>query len=183
MVRRHAPPRVPGEPVLDVGCGFGYLLSRFAGRYAQYGMDLSAHAVAQARLRLRRARLVQANVEEGIPFRLRFRAVLAVNVIEHLHDPDAGVRHIRAALAPGGVCVVHLPTVNNALNRLIYRYTYASDPTHVYRPSGDEVGELFRGAGMRLLEESYAPHSPRPVWNALRAHPAYLAAFRRDPAD
>ncbi|MGH2659777.1 MAG: class I SAM-dependent methyltransferase [Actinomycetota bacterium] len=179
LVRRYAPPPSGDDALLDVGCGFGYLLERFHGRFALYGIDLSAHAVRETRTRLDGATVVEANVEGGIPFRRSFRVILAVNVIEHLHDPGAGVANIGRALAPGGLCVVHLPTVNNLLNRAIYRFTYAKDPTHVFRPSGDEVVGLFRSEGFRLIEQSYAPHVPRALWNTVRVHPAYLAAFRR----
>jgi SAM-dependent methyltransferase len=180
LVRRYAPRRSGHDAVLDVGCGFGYLLERFRGRYELYGLDISSVAVRASGLRLDGALLAQANVEQGIPFRRTFQVVLAVNVIEHLVDPRAGVANIARALVPGGLCVVHLPTVNNLLNRVVYRFTYAKDPTHVFRPSGDDVVALFRASGLRLVEQSYAPHVPRPLWNLLRAHPAYLAAFRRD---
>lgn len=180
LVRRYAPPRRIDDAILDVGCGFGYLLERFRGRFDLYGLDLSSVAVGASRLRLNGAFLAQANVEQGIPFRRSFQVILAVNVIEHLPDPRAGVANIARAAAPGGLCVVHLPTVNNLLNRAIYRFTYAKDPTHVFRPSGDDVVGLFRSAGFRPVEQSYAPHVPRGLWNVLRAHPAYLAAFRLD---
>lgn len=163
-----------------MGCGFGYLLDRFRGRFQLYGLDISSVAVRASGLRLDGAALAQANVEQGIPFRRSFQVALAVNVIEHLPDPRAGVANLARALVPGGLCVVHLPTVNNLLNQAIYRFTYAKDPTHVFRPSGDDVVALFGASGLRLVEQSYAPHVPRAVWNLLRAHPAYLAAFRRD---
>ena len=180
LVRRYAPLPGDDDAVLDVGCGFGYLLERFGGRFDLYGLDISSVAVRASGRRLDGAIVAQANVEQGIPFRRSFQVVLAVNVIEHLPDPRAGVGNIARALAPGGLCVVHLPTVNNLLSRAIYRLTYAKDPTHVFRPSGDDVVGLFRAAGMRLVEQSYAPHLPRGLWNVLRAHPAYLGAFRRD---
>jgi SAM-dependent methyltransferase len=180
LVRRYAPMPGGDDALLDVGCGFGYLLERFRGHFDLYGLDISSVAVRASGRRLDGAILAQANVEQGIPFRRPFQVVLAVNVIEHLPSPRAGVANIADALVPGGLCVVHLPTVNNLLNRAVYRFTYAKDPTHVFRPSGDDVVELFRAAGMRMVEQSYAPHVPRGLWNLLRAHPAYLAAFRRD---
>jgi hypothetical protein len=72
---------------------------------------------------------------------------------------------------------VHLPTINNAVSRLVYRFAYEKDPTHIFRPSGDEVGTLFADAGFDRVAQSYAPHSPW-LLPGLRWHPAYLAAFR-----
>ena len=99
-------------------------------------------------------------------------------LIEHLRDPTAGVRTIREALVPGGLLVAHLPTINGPVSRLIYRFAYAKDPTHIYRPSGREVRQLLESSGFETVEWSFAPHKP---WLGayLGWHPAFLAAFRK----
>jgi SAM-dependent methyltransferase len=178
LVRRHAPPRGEGSALLDIGCGFGYLLRRFAGRYRLVGIDVSAHAAGVARMSHPGVTVVTADVQRPLPFRHPFDVILAVNVVEHLDDPAAGARSIHRALVPGGLCVVHLPTINGLVSRAIYRFAYARDPTHVYRPSGDEVRGLFEDVAFRTLEDSYAPHV-RWLGADLGWHPAYLAAFRR----
>jgi SAM-dependent methyltransferase len=180
MVERHAPPVEPGAALLDVGCGYGYLLARFRDLYRLYGVDLSHHAATRARAGLPDAVIVRADVQRGLPFGPRMDVVLAINVIEHLEDPKAGVDAIAGTLRPGGLAVIHLPTVNNAASRLVYRMAYARDPTHVYRPSGREVRALFESAGFRRVEESYAPHR-RWMLAHRRWHPAYLAAFTLVP--
>jgi SAM-dependent methyltransferase len=178
LVRRHAPARGPGSALLDIGCGYGYLLRRFRERYRLVGIDLSAHAAGQTTTRIPGALVLAADMQRTLPFDHRFDVVLAVNVVEHLPDPAAAVESIREALVPGGLCVIHLPTINGPMSRLIYRFTYAKDPTHVYRPSGPHVRRLLEGSGFRTLEASYAPHA-RWLASGLGWHPAYLAAFRR----
>lgn len=178
LVRRHAPRRRRDSALLDIGCGYGYLLRRFRGRFRLVGIDVSAHAAHQATVRIPGALVLTADVQHALPFDHLFDVVLAVNVIEHLPDPAAGIESIRDALVPGGLCVIHLPTINGPVSRLIYRFAYAGDPTHVYRPSGRDVRRLFDEQGFRMLQASYAPH----VWwlgSGLGWHPAYLAAFRR----
>ncbi len=179
LVRRHAPRHAEASALLDIGCGYGYLLRRFRGRYRLVGVDVSGHAAHQATVRIPGALVLTADVQHPLPFDHPFDVVLAVNVIEHLPDPAAGVERIREALQPGGLCVIHLPTINGPVSGLIYRFAYAKDPTHVYRPSGHDVRRLFEEHGFRLLQASYAPH----VWwlgSGLGWHPAYLAAFRRN---
>lgn len=178
LVRRHAPPRGRGSVLLDIGCGYGYLLRRFEGRYRLVGVDVSAHAVGVARVALPGATVVTADVQRPLPFRDRFDVILAINVVEHLDDPGAGARIIHDAVVPGGLCVIHLPTINGPVSRSIYRFAYARDPTHVYRPSGSRVRRLFEATGFDTLEASYAPHA-RWLGSGLGWHPAYLAAFRR----
>lgn len=178
LVRRHAPPIGPKSTLLDIGCGYGHLLRRFADRYRLAGIDISAHAVGVARSRIPGATVVTADIQRSLPFNRSFDVVLAINVVEHLRDPLAGVGAIRAALVPGGLSVVHLPTINGPVSRSIYRFAYSKDPTHIYRPSGNEVRRLFESQGLAEIEGSYAPHR-RWLGSELGWHPAYLAAFRR----
>jgi len=176
LVRRHAPPREDASALLDIGCGYGYLLRRFEGQYRLVGIDVSAHAARETTGRIPGALVVAADVQRPLPFDHPFDVVLAINVVEHLDDPAAGTGAIREALVPGGLCVIHLPTINGPVSRAVYRFTYERDPTHVYRPSGREVRRLFEGAGFRTLEASYAPHVR---WLDSGWHPAFLAAFQR----
>ena len=178
LVERHAPKPQSDSKLLDIGCGYGHLLRRFEGGYRLAGIDLSPHAAAVARRRVPGASILAADLQRPFPFTDPFDVVLAVNVIEHLDDPGAGVSAVHDALAPGGLCVVHLPTINGPLSGLIYRFAYAKDPTHVYRPSGKDVVKLFAYQGFETLEESFAPHR-RWLGSSLGWHPAYLAAFRR----
>ena len=176
LVRRHAPPRRVGSALLDIGCGYGYLLRRFRGGFRLVGIDVSAHAARESTERIAGALVVAADVQRRLPFDHPFDVVLAVNVIEHLPEPAAAVAAIHEAVVPGGLCVIHLPTINGFVSRGIYRFAYDRDPTHVYRPSGREVLRLFEGAGFEALEASYAPHVR---WVSTGWHPALLAAFRR----
>ncbi|HEY0601533.1 MAG TPA: class I SAM-dependent methyltransferase [Herpetosiphonaceae bacterium] len=168
-----------GGKLLEVGCGFGYLLGGFDGRWQLYGTDISAHAAAIAQRRLPHAHLLAADLQQGIPFRTRFDVLIAVNVMEHLPEPQAAAEGIAQAVRPGGIFVAHLPTINNALNHWIYARTYESDPTHVYRPSGAEFNAIFEEVGFRTLHALYCPFYPARLWQAIKPHPAYLAVFER----
>ena len=184
LVERYAPPPRPESALLDIGCGYGHLLRRFAGRYRLAGIDVSAHAAGVARTAIPGAVVVTADIQRPLPFDIAFDAILAVNVIEHLPDPVAGIRNIREALRPGGVAVVHLPTINGPRSRLIYRFASAQDPTHVYRPAGREILGVFRALGFAVLEATFAP--PRGwLGSGVGLHPALLAGLRRrePPAD
>jgi len=181
LVEAHARSSTPHDPLLDVGCGYGYLLERFHGRYALYGTDISQHAVDAAAARLSYGSFATADVQQGLPFDGPFRAILLINVLEHLPRPAEAVEVLRESLAPGGLCVVHLPTINNLANQLYYRYSYAQDATHVYRPSGAETTRLFVEHGFELCAASYAPHRPAWLWRLLKPFPPFLAAYRRLP--
>jgi SAM-dependent methyltransferase len=96
-----------GSRVLDAGCGTGEALrwwlesTRDGGMVV--GMDLSAaHVKAAHGLASASASIVQGDML-GPPFADgAFDLVWAVNALNHLHDPVAGVRMLSRLLRPGG---------------------------------------------------------------------------------
>jgi 2-polyprenyl-3-methyl-5-hydroxy-6-metoxy-1,4-benzoquinol methylase len=165
--------------VVDVGCGYGWLLDNFDSAKTLSGSDISEHAITMASKRDSKRNYRQADLLDGPPFDGTFDVVLAVNLIEHLTDPQAGVRSIEGLCKPGSVVLVHLPVVDNAIGRWIYSKTYANDPTHIYRPTGREVRHMFQASGFATLRESYLPHRVPQITRHLRLHPSYLAVFRK----
>lgn len=164
--------------VVDVGCGYGWLLDNFASAHRLCGSDISEHAISMAQRRHEDREYRVADLLDGPPFEGTFDIVLAVNLIEHLSDPDAGVESIRRLCHPGSVVLVHLPVVDNKLGKFIYDRTYASDPTHIYRPTGRQVRDLFEASGFITMRESYLPHRLPSITRHLRVHPSYLAVFQ-----
>jgi SAM-dependent methyltransferase len=179
IVDKYAAPGGVDRCLLDIGCGYGYLLERFRDRFRLFGMDISEHGALQAQNRLPGSQVKAGDVQQGIPFPEKFQVILMINVVEHLTDPRSGLSRVRDALQPGGICVVHLPTINNSFNAWVYSFTYSQDPTHVYKPSGRELSGLFRELGFERLAESYSPHYPKLLCNLIKLYPPYLAAFRR----
>ncbi len=100
-----------GSRVLDAGCGTGEALgwwhTSMRGRGVVVGMDLSAAHVRAARATAsRRARIVQGDLLKPPLANDAFDLVWAVNAVNHLHDPIAGVRVLSKLLRPGGRIVV-----------------------------------------------------------------------------
>lgn len=164
--------------VVDVGCGYGFLLDAFEGARVRAGADISVHAIAHARHRHPEHRYRRADLQEGAAFDETYDVVLAVNVLEHLHRPGAGIDSLRSQCHRGSVVLCHLPVVDNRLSAGIYARTYASDPTHVWRPSGRQVRTEFEARGFTTVRATYLPHVAPWLTRHLRVHPSFLAVFR-----
>src|SRR5438093_9999192 len=81
--------------ILDVGCGSGENLARLAGldRYELSGTDVSDEALTLAERNAPNARLVRLDIErQALPD--RFDLVMSIQVVEHLADDVAALRHI-----------------------------------------------------------------------------------------
>lgn len=103
-----------GRTVLDAGCGDGVLLELLARRgAAAVGLDAERVGLELARQELEKrtsmATLVQG-VCQALPLRSSLMdAVFAVEVIEHLDDPERFLSEASRVLRRGGVLVVTTP--------------------------------------------------------------------------
>jgi 2-polyprenyl-6-hydroxyphenyl methylase/3-demethylubiquinone-9 3-methyltransferase len=103
-VRRCLEP-LGGRRVLDLGCGKGRFAARLKGAGAEVvGLDLSAAMLAGASgLGIGRVR----GSARRLPFASgSFDAVVAVEVFEHLAEPDGALGEVLRVLRSGGVVVV-----------------------------------------------------------------------------
>lgn len=102
----------PGEAVIDVGCGPGYLCESMAdlvgaeGRVL--GIDVSPDLVELARRRNRRGWL---RYEQGDAVALAapdrsFDVAVCAQVLEYVSDADRGLREMHRVLGPGGRALI-----------------------------------------------------------------------------
>ena len=102
----------PGEGVLDIGCGSGWLGACCHRRGARVcAMDIGRVGVAGARARFPEAASYQVGDVYHLPFAAEsFPAVALSEVVEHLEDVDAALAEARRVLAPrgadGGECAL-----------------------------------------------------------------------------
>jgi ubiquinone/menaquinone biosynthesis C-methylase UbiE len=118
-----APSRWKGKRVLDVGCGNGYILAKFALAGASpFGVDLTAAAIDLTRKRMKMrgtvADLHQAD-SAHLPFRdCSFDLVYSLGVLHHSPRTEESFREIHRVLRPGGKAVVMLYNKNSVFYRL-----------------------------------------------------------------
>src|SRR5580704_5360781 len=90
----------PGERILDLGCGDGFLTRRIAESGAtMVGVDASPQMVAAAKERGADARVGSG---ESLPFDQEFDAVFSNAALHWMSDHDAVLRGVYRALKPGG---------------------------------------------------------------------------------
>ena len=179
MFSKYGSTALEDSSVVDIGCGYGWLLDYFDTAKRVCGSDISEHAIEVARKRSPSREFKVADIQAGVAFDNKFDLVLAINVIEHLPNPAAGIKAICDALKPGGITLVHLPTINNAFNKWEYKYLYDSDPTHIYRPKGSEIRKMFEDNGLKTMRDSFLPHFPAWLTRLIPIHPAYLAVYKK----
>src|SRR5688500_18153620 len=100
-----ASPRTPPGALLDLGCGTGVVLRELEERGFATGLDMSVLALDFCRKR-GLSRLVQAD-GTAMPISTdTVRAIVALDVFEHIENDSAAFAESYRALAPGGLLVL-----------------------------------------------------------------------------
>ncbi|HKQ40615.1 MAG TPA: methyltransferase domain-containing protein [Verrucomicrobiae bacterium] len=101
-------PRKAGGRALDVGCGVGQVVGRLtADGIEAYGVDVSGPNIARAQKVSTRCQLYDG---KRLPFADSFFAsVGAINVLEHVEQPEAFIAELVRVTEPGGRIVISSP--------------------------------------------------------------------------
>lgn len=109
MPERNASQRDAGcQRVLDVGCGVGQVVARLqeAG-FEAHGLDVSRPNIERARKVSERCRLYDG---KKLPYPdQHFASAGALNVLEHVDEPEAFIQEIVRVVEPGGKVVLSSP--------------------------------------------------------------------------
>ncbi|MDX9759260.1 MAG: class I SAM-dependent methyltransferase [Bacteroidota bacterium] len=144
-----------GARVLDVGCGTGVLLRELeAAGFDAEGIEPSGFASAFARDRGHRVRtgdFLELAVEDGA-----YDAVLAMEVLEHVHDPRAFIERVHRALRPGGLFYYTTGNFRGFVwqRRLLRRAvmdSYVTPEGHIVFFSTDVMRRYLREAGFSTV--------------------------------
>jgi SAM-dependent methyltransferase len=101
-------PAQPGARVLDVGCGVGQVLARLidAG-FAAHGVDVSEPNLTRARKTTAHCQLYDGR---RLPYpEAHFASAGALNVLEHVEEPEAFITELVRVVTPGGRVVLSSP--------------------------------------------------------------------------
>ena len=168
-----------GTDLLDIGCYTGRLLRVFVheSRFRCHGNDIVPQACRYVRETLGIPVFEGAFSAERVS-PARFDVILACHVLEHVDDPHAFVREIKAACNPGALVIVVSPHDAGLTARLKRRIFYPAGATHEYGHlhypmhlqgyTKASLKALFVSEGCELLE----------CTTLSKLQPAYGHAFR-----
>jgi SAM-dependent methyltransferase len=153
-----------GQSVLEVGCGAGVDLARFAkGGAAVTGVDLSSVAIDLARANLSQQGLsadLRVADAERLPFDdASFDFVFAHGVVQYTANPQRLIGEVRRVLKPGGQAVFQVYnriSWLNALSRLMKVGLEHEDAPVLLKFSAGEFRALLTGfRDVRIVFERF----------------------------
>ncbi|MSU62670.1 MAG: methyltransferase domain-containing protein [Pedosphaera sp.] len=101
-------PLRPGARVLDVGCGAGQVVGRLTeAGFEAHGVDVSEPNIERARKFSSRCQMYDG---KHLPFPDRhFASAGALNVLEHVEEPEAFIHELVRVVEPGGRVLISSP--------------------------------------------------------------------------
>lgn len=169
---------VPGERVLDVGCGDGVLTQRLRDAGADVvGVDASPELARQAAARGLDVRVTDA---ADMTFDAEFDVVFSNAALHWMLQPDPVARAMYAALRPGGRLVVefggfgNIAAIRSALRAVLMTRGITELPEDQYYPTPADYASVLDAAGFIDVRTELVP---RPTLLA-DGMAAWLATFR-----
>jgi SAM-dependent methyltransferase len=178
----------PGRRVLDLGCRYGALTSKYVVGNDVVGVDIDKEALdTAAELGIE---TIWADAEEPLPFDDEtFDVVVAGELLEHVRDPDALVAEAHRVLRPGGTFVGSVPNAFRLKNRLRFLAGRQPerDPTHLHLFTPTDVRHLlgrFGAVQLQFVASRFLPLHARLFANDIvfAAKADQLVTARRGPS-
>lgn len=168
----------PADKILEVGCGGGHVLRMFPESDLT-GVDLSGEMLRKAarnlsgyRITLRKGELHELGLHDG-----GFDKIICSEVLEHVVDPEAVVRHIRRLLKDSGRAVITIPndSLIHGLKRIVRKsglgrvpgfrqLSWGGERYHLHEWNGRAMCDLL-SHHFQIERVGFAPSRVLPIHN------------------
>jgi 2-polyprenyl-3-methyl-5-hydroxy-6-metoxy-1,4-benzoquinol methylase len=154
IVKKH----VPRGVVLEIGCSKGYLLKELEEHgYEAIGIDMSSSALRHSRSLDcgHSLNVIRADGENPPITKESTHAVLAINTLEHLPNPETVIQASQRVLKSHGLFLAITPNKDSALAKIAKRivpYTALKNPYHVSLMNKDILIGYIKEAGFKYAK-------------------------------
>jgi 2-polyprenyl-3-methyl-5-hydroxy-6-metoxy-1,4-benzoquinol methylase len=147
-----------GGDLLEIGCGYGYLLDEARSLFARrVGTEFSPQAAEIARATA--AEVFVGGIEQVRPER-KFDCTVATQVIEHVYEPLTFIKQLASYTKAGGHIIVATPDIGGVLRRAMgRRWPSFKAPEHVLYFDFRTLSELMQRAGLTNICRISYPHA------------------------
>jgi 2-polyprenyl-3-methyl-5-hydroxy-6-metoxy-1,4-benzoquinol methylase len=154
-----------GGRLLDIGCGRGRLLDLLQNTFDVTGLEVSAHACAEAAARVGPDRILRHDIESSPPAG-KYDIVVALNVMEHIPTPGKALTNIRQVMGDDGLLLFSVPNNTFGFGKIATMWMGFWDRTHCSALPRTAWRSLIAASKLRLVREYH------PTWFGCARGPA-----------
>ncbi len=155
-----------GGNVLDVGCAYGFFLQHMSDRFKRHGIDISEHAIRQAKEGGLKGEFRICDICKKRPFSgIKFDVITMFDVIEHLRDLDSVLERVKSMLKENGYLFVFVP-VSSRFHHFISALGFGlldNDVTHINIAKTNSWMRIF-GDYFEIVEDFPITLDNRYIW-------------------
>ncbi len=138
--------------LLELGCAYGFFLAEAKVCFDVQGIEMGESAVRFCRTRgfdVEQGTLT----EEYVGSRAPFDAVVMLDVVEHLTEPDKAIELVHMAMKPGGKLMLTTGDWESAMSRVMGRnWRLMTPPQHTYFFSPRTMTAMLKRLGFEVVE-------------------------------
>jgi 2-polyprenyl-3-methyl-5-hydroxy-6-metoxy-1,4-benzoquinol methylase len=147
-----------GGDLLEIGCGYGYLLDEARSFFERrVGTDFSPEGADIARAT--GAEVFVGGIEQ-VPSEAKFACVIGTQLIEHVYEPLSFVKGLAGHTKPGGHIILATPDIGGVLRKAMgQRWPSFKVPEHVVYFDYQTLSSLMLRAGLNDVHRLPYPHA------------------------
>jgi len=147
-----------GGDLLEIGCGYGYLLDEARSFFERrVGTDFSPEGADIARAT---GAEVSVGGIEQVPSEAKFACVIGTQLIEHVYEPLSFVKGLAGHTKPGGHIILATPDIGGVLRKAMgQRWPSFKVPEHVVYFDYQTLSSLMLRAGLNDVHRLPYPHA------------------------
>jgi CMP-N-acetylneuraminic acid synthetase/SAM-dependent methyltransferase len=151
---------VPSEGnVLDIGCGFGFLLDGLRDDMFKFGCELSEYSGAVAHKK-HEGVWIGEFIDDYMASDSLCHAIVMYHVIEHMKEPIKAIQKVWRLLKDDGYLVIGTPDFDShCARRFGDNYRLLHDQTHISMFSTDSLKQMLIDCGFDIVDIKH------PYWN------------------
>ena len=147
-----------GGDLLEIGCGYGYLLDEARSFFARrVGTDFSPESAEIARAT--GAEVFVGGIEQ-VPFEAKFDCIIGTQLIEHVYEPLSFVKRLAGHTKPESHIILATPDIGGVLRKAMgQRWPSFKVPEHVVYFDYRMLSSLMGRAGLNDVHRLPYPHA------------------------
>jgi len=153
----------PPVSMIDIGAGEGGYLD-YLPSYERFSVDVNPASVEQNSQRGIESILSDICSESWAPTQT-FDLVTCFDVLEHLREPEFGIRNISNLLAPGGVFIAETGDIGSFVPKYFgpNNWWYVNIPEHKVFWNEDSLRSAFLSHGIEIVKIDQVTHKKKSI--------------------